>query len=239
MLYTMAGRTPYSRDAKDIMLHVHAFCQKEKEEGLTISLKKTAERGSALTGVSKATLKRVVGQCNKTSGAKPSIARVEQLKMDTFDDAVVRRTIHRMYIKKILPTLNNVRTSLSQNIGYTGSSSHLRKILRRLGFTYRRCEQNRKVLMERSDVVISRMNYLRKVKMLRETGYSIVYTDETYVHTNHAVNKCWQDGEIGLNVPFSKGNTYIFCRIIVFSPMFWWINNLTPTSCERIKHVCL
>ena len=31
------------------------------------------------------------------------------------------------------------------------------------------------------------------VKELREAGYRVVYTDETYVHTTQAVPKCWQD----------------------------------------------
>ena len=61
--------------------------------------------------------------------------------------------------------------------------------------------------MERQDVVISRIRYLRKIKGLREAGYTIVYTDETYAHTNHAVPKCWQDNTTGLKIlVFSKGN---------------------------------
>ena len=61
---------------------------------------------------------------------------------------------------------------------------------------------NQKVLMERQDVVLSRIRYLRVVGELREGGY----TDETYVHTNHAVPKCWQGSTSGLKIPFSKGN---------------------------------
>ena len=32
------------------------------------------------------------------------------------------------------------------------------------------------------------------------------YTKETFVHTSHAVPKCWQDSTSGLKIPFSKGN---------------------------------
>ena len=42
------------------------------------------------------------------------------------------------------------------------------------------------------------------VRELREAGYTVVYTDETYIHTSHAVQKCWQD-TTGLKMPFSKG----------------------------------
>ena len=40
---------------------------------------------------------------------------------------------------------------------------------------------------------------------MREAGYTVDYTDETYVHTSHAVPKCWQDSTTGLKIPFSNG----------------------------------
>ena len=51
--------------------------------------------------------------------------------------------------------------------------------------------------------------YLRIVRELGEAGYTVVYTDETYVDTSHAVPKCWQDCTTGLKIPFSKGNLRI------------------------------
>ena len=59
--------------------------------------------------------------------------------------------------------------------------------------------------MERQDVVLSRIRYLRRIKELREQGYIIVYTDETYVHTSHVASKCWLDSNVGIKIPFSKG----------------------------------
>ena len=59
--------------------------------------------------------------------------------------------------------------------------------------------------MERQDVVLSRIRYLRRVRELRETGYTVAYTDETYVHSSHTVPKCWQDSTTGLKIPISKG----------------------------------
>ena len=99
-------------------------------------------------------------------------------------------------LKKVLPL---------QSIGYTGSKSRLCKYLLHMKFTYTRCGVNQKVLMERQDVVLSRI----RVRELRRAGYTVVYTDETYVHANHAVPKCWQDSTTGLKIPFSKGNLRI------------------------------
>ena len=112
-------------------------------------------------------------------------------------------------LNKILPTLDNIRTELKQSIGYTGSKGRLRKDLLNMKFAYLRCGVNPKVLMERQDVVLSRIIYLRMVRELREAGYTVVYTNETFVHTSHAVPKCWQGSNTGLKIPFSKGNLRI------------------------------
>ena len=97
---------------------------------------------------------------------------------------------HRQYV-----LLEEAITS-EQSIGYNGSKGRLRKDLLHTKSVYTRCGVNQKELMERQDVVLSRIRYLRMVRELREAGY----TDETYVHTSHAVLKCWQDSKY----PFLK-----------------------------------
>ena len=67
-------------------------------------------------------------------------------------------------LKKVLPTLDNIRTDLKQSIGNTGRD------LLQMKFAYTRCGVNRKVLMERQDVVLSRIRYLRRVRELVEAG---------------------------------------------------------------------
>ena len=105
-------------------------------------------------------------------------------------------------LKKVLPTLDNIRIELKQSTGYTVSKGRLRKDLLHTKSAYTGCGVNQKVLMERQDVVLSRIRYLRIVRELREAGYTVLYTDETYVHTSHAVPKCRQDSTTGLKIPF-------------------------------------
>ena len=129
-----------------------------------------------------------------------------KVSLDDFDQGVLRWTIASMYsLKKVLPTLDNIRTELKQSIGYTGSKGRLRKDLLNTKSAYTRCSVNQKELMERQDVVLSRIRYLRMARELREVGY----IDETNVHTCHAVPKRWQDSTTGLKIPFSKGNLRI------------------------------
>ena len=55
--------------------------------------------------------------------------------------------------------------------------------------------------MERQDVVLSRISYLCMVRKLREAGYAVVYSKETFL-----CPESWQDSTSGLKIPFSKGN---------------------------------
>ena len=197
----------YSADAKDVIRNVHDFCMREKEDGLKISLNQAKERASTTTGVSKSTIARILKR-DKAQDQKPHLPRTLRVQLDTFDLGVLLKTVNTLYSdKRILPRLNNFLSALKENIGYTGSLSILRKHRLKLGFTYKKSQTNRKLLMERCEVVISRIQYLRKIRQLREAGCNIVYmyTDETYVHSSHTVSKTWQDGDIGANVPSSKG----------------------------------
>ena len=80
-------------------------------------------------------------------------------------------------LKKALSTLDNIRIELKQSIGYTGSKGRLRKDLLHMKFSYTLCGVNRKVLMERQDIVLSRIRYLRRVRELIEAGYTVAYTE--------------------------------------------------------------
>ena len=74
-----------------------------------------------------------------------------------------------------LPTLDNIRTELKQSIGYTSSKGRLRKDLLHTKSAYTRCGVNQKELMERQDVVPSRIRYLRMARELREGLHNSLY----------------------------------------------------------------
>ena len=175
----------------------------EKKSEMKLSLNHLWDRTAALTGVSRSTAQKIVEEKkapDKQLQQKQPASSTSKVSLDhDFDQGVVggvvRRTIASMYsLKRVLPTLDNTRTA--QSIGCTGSKGSLRKDLH-MKFAYTRCGVNPKVLMERQYVVLSRIRYLRMVRELREAGYTVVYTDETYVHASHDVPKCWQDSTTG------------------------------------------
>ena len=140
--------------------------------------------------------------------------RSTKIEIDAFDEDVIRRTIHDMILRKVaLPTLKNLLETLSEKIGFTGKRETLRVILKNLGYTWKKCVDNRKILMERSDIIQNRIHYLKQIKKFREEGRTIVYTDETYVHAAHTIKKSWQIDNTGVMVP--RG-TYdrVACRVV-------------------------
>ena len=169
----------YSGDARAIFENVYKFFMEDKKSGRTLSLNRVWDRTAALTGVSRSTAQKIYGREEEGTGraATAKATTVIYLRKCHWVTVHVRRTIAKMYyLKKVLPTLDNIRTELKQSIGYTGSKGRFRKDFLQIKFAYTRCGVNRKVLMERQDVVLSRISYLCMVRESREAGFTVVYT---------------------------------------------------------------
>lgn len=194
-----------SKDAKSIIRNVYAYAKEEKENGFPATLA-PLKRTTEMTGFSVSTVRKVLKESKSQSSASKAKKGRKKITLDEFDMAVVRRTVHNMYnTTKMLPTLDKIQKELRQSIDYQGSKGHLRGVLKDLGFSYRRCKSSRMVLMERNDIVLQRINYLKNIKRMRDAGRTIYYCDETYVNTGHSVTKCWQSEDSSLHVPISKG----------------------------------
>ena len=107
----------YSDDTGAIIDNVYKFCMEEKKSEMKLSLNRVWDRTA------------------------PSSA--SKVSLDDFDQGDVRRTIVSMYfLKKVLPTLDNIRTEPKQSIGYTGSKGPLCKDLLHMKSAYTRCGVN-------------------------------------------------------------------------------------------------
>ncbi len=186
---------------------IFQVCKEEKQAGaVQIPVMYAVERAAHYTGVSECTIYRLQVQKPPTQRK----IRRDKVTLDEFDLCVVRRTLHDLLVvQKRLPTVDIVRKRLQESIQYQGGEKHLRRTLHELGFSWKKTQSNRSILMERADVVNSRVEFLRKIKKLREDGRTIVYTDETFVHSAHTMHRSWQSKDISLKVPFSKGQRLI------------------------------
>ena len=109
----------YSDDAGAIIENVYKFCMEEKKSGMKLSLNRVWGRTAAVTGVSRSTGQKIVEEKKKAQDElqqpKQPPSPTSKVSLDDFDQGVVRRAIASMYsLKKVLPTLDNIRTELKQ-----------------------------------------------------------------------------------------------------------------------------
>jgi len=106
-------------------------------------------------------------------------------------------------------TARSVLREVKKKIDFPRKLTYMKAFLKEIGFTWRKCGSNRSVLMERTEVVVARTNFLRKIEEYRKQGRPIVYTDETFVHTSYSAKMCWQAKDATVKIPFSRGERLI------------------------------
>ncbi|KAF0708646.1 DDE 3 domain-containing protein, partial [Aphis craccivora] len=161
-------------------------------------------------GVSLACVKKVCSKAKKELEVRPSnkiafksprksYKRVKVMSSpDDFDNEVVRRTIHGFYDKGEFLTTAKILVVMQEKINYPGSKTSVKRILHNLNFKYKKCNDGRRFLMERNDIVVCR---------------------------NHTQGYIWQNpvNTEGLKVPIGKGARLIVCH--TGSPSFGFVNN--------------
>jgi len=75
----------------------------------------------------------------------------------------------------------------------SGSLSSIKRPLSNLKFSYKKCSDSRKFLMERNVIVALRFTFLRQICTMRQNKDSrpIVYLYETWVNQNHSISIAW------------------------------------------------
>lgn len=79
-------------------------------------------------------------------------------------------------------------------VNFRGSDRTLNRILKKLGFKWRKTQDNRIILMERNNIRQARISYLRSIRLYRSQNRPIIYVD---------------DSSRGLRTPVSKGKRLI------------------------------
>lgn len=96
--------------------------------------------------------------------------------IDSFDKGVVKRCVHNFHnTEKELPTVKGILKKLKSDIHFQGSATSVKRILKDLGFQWRRTENNRKLLIEQTNIRLKRIDFFRKNHgfSCREKTYSV------------------------------------------------------------------
>jgi hypothetical protein len=102
--------------------------------------------------------------------------------------------------------VKNLQQKIKDDLGIVASETSLRRILKKMGFKWRKTENNRKILIEKMEIRALRIKYLNKIQYFRTQQRPIVFLDETYLHSGHTSSKNWTDDTTkGLFKNISKG----------------------------------
>ena len=193
--------------AKEIIYKTSEYFSKEQQGGSYIV--KTAE----VTGVSRSTVLRVRRE-KKETGVLLSPTRSKRgpyKEVDDFDQSVIRNEINKFYtFRKQLPTLRALHQVMTDEVQFPGSIETLRKMIRQMGYRWQKTRDNRKVLLERPNIVALRQTFYQKKKEFEDRGLQFVYIDETWIDTAYTLKNCWQgDNTPGVLPPCNRGQRII------------------------------
>lgn len=115
------------------------------------------------------------------------------MEIDDFDKRVIRDTIEHLYtVQKVVPTIKKLMPVLREKINWRWGPTSLRKMLKSMGFVWKKAQNKRVLLLERADIVHWRSRFLVQIKHMREDGKEVFYLDESWIDNNLTSGKCWQ-----------------------------------------------
>lgn len=210
---------PLTDQSKEIIFNLYEYWRNEnKATNINCRFNVTQKVAEALK-LSTQIVEKIVQEKKKADGEQSSFTShlqkrknlCKNIDIDDFDKGVIRRMIHNFYIvKKQLPTLLRLHNQLKIDINFIGGTSSLYRIIKSLGFRWRKTETNKRLLIEKIDIVTKRVDYLRSISNFRAEGRPIIYLDETYVHSNHCSSKsCSDASNEGFEMPTSKESKFV------------------------------
>lgn len=222
------GKTIHSGE-RNIIYNVYNFFKKLSDPLFreNINFNQCRSLCSEATGVSERTVSKICREAKdsfeknlEVSFLTPGKERERPLivtGLDDFEKDVVRRCVHEYYDRGEFPTAEKISKDLENRINYKGSVESTRKILKKVGFKFRKVSDGRVFLMERQDIVAARLRFLRTMHDIRseKDGRPVYYLDETWVNENHTRKYTWQSSSRSgaLKVPIGKGKRLIICHV--------------------------
>ena len=201
-----------SKEKKETILQVFNYLEKESESGPRFSSNQFFKKTKDIFGISDSALRRIIKNKDKDNESKPEIEKKSRRsKFDEFEKDVIKRTVYSFFERNETLTLKKLKCSLKEKHDIEISKFTLFKLLHELGFKYKKAGNNREVICERIDLVRARSEYLHKIREKRKDGYSIIYTDETWVNASHTSGYQWctPDARHNRKLPTGRGQRLI------------------------------
>ena len=130
--------------AKRIVYNVSEFMALEKRAGRSILRMNVVDRVAKAFQLSTSTVANIrrkgkIGGLFKTPQQRYT-TDIKQINIDDFDRQAIRRVVHGFYEHHEYPTLQSLLAKLKARQLFKGGKSTLRKLLKEMGFRYRKHE---------------------------------------------------------------------------------------------------
>lgn len=172
-----------------MIINIVKYVKKTKPEAECLSNYDIVKKTSEICGVSERSIYRVLREYSDTHTISEPVHKRNRLnivqKIDDFDKSAIRKIVHSFFLKGELPTIKKILQNVNDDETLPSLSiTSLRRILKHLKFKFMK-RQNKSILMDRRDIVLWRIKYLKEIKQFREQNRRIFYTDETWVNAGN------------------------------------------------------
>ncbi|KAJ8942070.1 hypothetical protein NQ318_004095 [Aromia moschata] len=185
--------------AREIVAKLLNYFMAEKENlGPLISVNAVQQRVADALGISLRTVCSIKTS-PKIPEASTNIKYKPRLKSKTDDlpeghKVEVRNVIYNIYAEKKHVTLRILKEELKVKCVLDANINTISKLLSNIGFKYKQ-DDNRRALMEKTNIALLRCEFLRKYMVNRNSNTSrqLVFLDETWIFAKGNQTKSWQD----------------------------------------------
>jgi hypothetical protein len=194
---TRKTNTTIHSEGREIIANIIEKCDEEKAQmQFLLPLSKATKRAAMYAGVSCSAIKKIrqenkarkethPGNSLRSPGKKRRIIERNVVYVDDFDKCVIRNTIQDFYVQeKRVPTIPKLLPVIKEKIHFPWGPKSLGRVVKRMGFKWRKCQSKRKLLIERADIVAWRSKYLVKMRQYREEGRPVLCVDESWADSN-------------------------------------------------------
>ncbi|XP_076229206.1 uncharacterized protein LOC143174156 isoform X2 [Nomia melanderi] len=197
------GQTVHSQ-ARTIVKRVIEKCEEETLKGeLLHALYKPNIRAAEYTGLSRSTVNKIKNETFDSEGtvvstpAKKKRKTAEhEFRCSEKDKMLIRNTIYNIYKRgKVVTCGPKLLKEIREQMNFPWDVGILRKLLKSMGYEWKKYNTWKRILIERPRIVAWRGNYLKAVQSHRMENRNIIYIDEIWVDNTLNFGKYWQSEE--------------------------------------------
>ncbi len=213
--YRKRGK-PLSVAEKWIVVQVFNRCDEERAKSPIVETEDACTRTSKYTGIGRRQVVEIVSHYKKTGNIPPPAMAgnrtMHQTTIPQIAEEHIRKFILDRHIDGEICNANHIQDLLKQILDREIPHRTICDYLQRMGFDYSRTRKKTRSLREKSYVRQQRHTYLHAIRYFRDSSYTPVYSDESFLHHYHGHRFSWFDKNAGdyLERPSGKGRRRCF-----------------------------